>query len=444
MPEPLRQYKSSLFHALFVLSVVMSANAQAKFTWQFAQDASKGLPQCTTIPITVDNPSASSTNATYYMIALAINGTPTTSLAGTAANLAWKVDQPIGAQILLYLFDSTGGSGGVPSAPSTVIAGQSSSCLPSISNSFTITANTTEEIATCDTWQLVMRGGTPPFNVLLASPGASAVTNVTLDNGEDLYRYINRAAPMGTLLGAASDSRGLWANGSPYVHTTGSSNTTCGMQTSSGGIAPFTTPPTTPSNPSSIKKNDRAPTIAGICVAIVGLIFIGVTFVWFLRRRKHKQKEEQKSLEPHPFRETRNTLFAGAALPTMGPDRPSKFQTNLNFESASTSTSQPITATSPSPNSNEPYGSALPSAPVGTPGATTPVLVQSTKATETRVNVPMRGPSIPSENSRWPPGLDRIFSDTGEVVFQHTDARAVGVREIPPPYGTQRTDTDVA
>ncbi|KAF5378165.1 hypothetical protein D9615_007588 [Tricholomella constricta] len=459
----LRPRSTWLSSFVSVLSVLLPAfrlaRAQSGFTWQFTQDAGSSLPECATMSINVTNPGASSVDA-YYMIALAVNGTPTTSLVGTSVtNLAWLVNQPVGTSILFYLVDSKGNSGKVSPRLYTVTTGQSSECLPSQSTAgFTIAANATEEIATCDLWELIMRGGTPPFNLLLVAPGALAPTNVTLPNGQDLYRYVNRAAPNGALLAAVSDSKGVWAKGTSYVKTIGSSDTSCPTRSSSGGVAPpatittndpQTSPGTSVRDPHHVNKN---PIIIGICVGVGCLILLGIAAFFFLRRRR-RQDAKQGYLEPRQFQAT-----AANNVPTAPsePCRPSKFVNQENSDSAvalprNTSTSRvPVSVTSV-PSSYEPP--TTPSAPSFTassvpqtsPGGRSSKMREAAAVTAVAqlaseaVTTPPTAPSSiqSTEDSRWPRGVDPISPEPGEAVYQHTDARAVTMRELPPPYGAQ-------
>jgi hypothetical protein len=85
-----------------------------------------------------------------------------------------------------------------------IIAGQTTKCLTAQSTfpEFTVTANTTDQLPTCDPWALTIQGGTSPYKVVLTSLDSPAVTNVTMPTGDNLYKYINRANPGGTLLGS--------------------------------------------------------------------------------------------------------------------------------------------------------------------------------------------------------------------------------------------------
>ncbi|KAF8063533.1 hypothetical protein FPV67DRAFT_251192 [Lyophyllum atratum] len=204
------------------------------FKWTF-NGAGETLTECASLPVTLTG----SGNAPYYMIAFAVDGTPTTSLIGSDSNsLAWIVNQPAGTKMLLNVVDSTGSSGGTSALIYTVASGQSTSCLVNTATGFSLSSNATnDEISTCDPWGLVIRGGKSPYTVTLAAVGSPSVTNVTMPVGDNAYTYINRADPNGSILAAISDSTGNWASGTPYVKTKGASDTSCGGAASSSGKA---------------------------------------------------------------------------------------------------------------------------------------------------------------------------------------------------------------
>ncbi|GLB42979.1 hypothetical protein LshimejAT787_1204280 [Lyophyllum shimeji] len=438
-----------------LLSFARVASAQSSsFGWSFGQDVGTSLTECATLPITITSKGAN--GASYYMIALATNGVPTTSLVGTTGGtLSWVVNQPAGTSVLLYLLDGAGNSGTIPPTPYTVTGGQSSQCLPSSPNSssFTVTPNVTEQIATCDLWQLVVRGGSPPYNVLLASPGASSVTNVTLPAGSNMYTYVNRAAPQGTLLAAVSDSKGAWAKGTPYVITTGSNDTTCGGLTSFSGVAPPDTTSTTSNsststgtpNTTSNRNSNKTPIIAGVCGALGGLLIIGAILLFLLRQRKRNATTEKEYLEPRQFQETGNyhplttlpTSFVSA--PSSGSTKqrnagPSRQRGPLTVISVASSYEPPSTATL-MPASTSTAVSIAPTTAVGRNSKAREVSAAAVSPTPSAA--PALLSSTPSEDSRWPPGIDQTSPGPSEVVIQHTDARGVTVRELPPPYGSQ-------
>lgn len=83
-------------------------------------------------------------------------------------------------------------------------AGSTTSCVKerdSPSN-FTITANVTDTLNTCDPWGITVSGGVPPYMFTLAAVGSPVLTNVTSEtDDQDTLTYINRADPDGQLLG---------------------------------------------------------------------------------------------------------------------------------------------------------------------------------------------------------------------------------------------------
>ncbi|KAF8170906.1 hypothetical protein K438DRAFT_1982463 [Mycena galopus ATCC 62051] len=231
---------ATLLTFLILSCIIAPCRAQTNkiFQWQFAGNAlSSSLPSCQQFQIQVKpfNP-ASNTHGVppFYMMAFAIGGTPSTTLIGTdESNLSWTVNQPL----LLQVVDSQGSSGGVPPNLFTVVAGQSTQCIPAASNDppFTVEANVTDTLTTCQPWGIKIKGGTPPYDLTLAAVNSSLVTNVTMGPADDQFTFIDRADPNTQLIAAISDLNGRWAVGTPIVKTNGSSNVDCiGLVSSSG------------------------------------------------------------------------------------------------------------------------------------------------------------------------------------------------------------------
>ncbi|KAG6916624.1 hypothetical protein DXG01_006120 [Tephrocybe rancida] len=302
-------------------------------------------------------------------------------------------------------------------------------------------ANVTDVMSTCDFWQLTAQGGTPPYSVLLAAPGSMSVTNVTMSKGDNQYTYVNRASPKGTLLAAMSDSTGAWASGTPYVRTEGSTDTTCALREShsGSGIAPSsttlspnsisTTSTTTASTTSEPKtgSTNKVPIIVGVCVS-VGVLLILAAAVYLFCVRKRRANAKKNYLQPEQFHEMGNrVLLAPSTLPSKAAYSGASAQ-NLIDSNAPTSASSV-------PSSHEPPTSAAATSP-SVSGVTT-------KGRDLQDTLPTHRPTTSasqSEDSRWPPGSDPTGPEPGEVLFQHTDARAMRVRELPPPYGTQTSN----
>ncbi|KAJ7312404.1 hypothetical protein DFH08DRAFT_654985, partial [Mycena albidolilacea] len=217
------------------LCIISPCHAQTNkiFQWQFAGNAlSSSLPSCRQFQIQVKpfNP-ANNTHGVppFYMMAFAIGGTPSTTLIGTdETNLSWTVNQPhthahvdAGSQLLLQVVDSQGSSGGVPPNLFTVVAGQSTQCIPAASNDppFTVEANVTDTLTTCQPWGIKIKGGTPPYDLTLAAVNSPLVINVTMGPADDQFTFIDRADPNTQLIGMRLNGR--WAVGTPIVKTNG-------------------------------------------------------------------------------------------------------------------------------------------------------------------------------------------------------------------------------
>jgi len=164
------------------------------------------------------------------MFALAAGGTPTVSLLGTNLNnLTWVVNQPLNTTMMLNVVDANGTSGGGSPDLFTVTAGPNDCIDPKLNldPDFTVTANVSGTIETCQPWGLRVVGGVPPYNLTMSELKSPVITNVTMPNGDDVFTYINRADPDLQLIAAISDFTGRWAMGTPMVHTHGSSNVDC-------------------------------------------------------------------------------------------------------------------------------------------------------------------------------------------------------------------------
>ncbi|KAF8990712.1 hypothetical protein BDQ17DRAFT_1371574 [Cyathus striatus] len=273
------------------------------FQWKFATDTfSLSIATCVSLPIEVQPFNATNTTGSYgvppyYMHAFAIDGTPTTTLVGTDnKTLNWTPNHPPGTQLLLTLVDSAGTSGGVSPSLYTVIAGQSTQCVTTDdTNDFTTSANNTDELTTCQPWSLKIKGGVPPYHIILAALDSPYVTNVTIPFGEDLFVYINRADPGTQLAAGISDSTGRWAKGTPLVKTKGSADVSC---TGLNSFSANSTALAAQQQGSNSRSNNK---IAFIAVPIVVLIIAGVVYFHWNRRRRERQYQLVEELRPRRF-----------------------------------------------------------------------------------------------------------------------------------------------
>jgi shikimate 5-dehydrogenase len=94
----------------------------------------------------------------------------------------------------------------MPSYSRILEAGQTTQCVtsPSLTPDFTVTANVTKTLQTCQPWGFTVKGGVPPYVITLAALNSPVVTNVTMPHGDDAFTYIDRADPNGQLIGASS------------------------------------------------------------------------------------------------------------------------------------------------------------------------------------------------------------------------------------------------
>lgn len=72
---------------------------------------------------------------------------------------------------------------------------------------FTLKANATDTISTCDPWMLTIKGGVKPYKLTLLQLGSPTVTNVTMGAEDDGFVYVMRGAPDTLLIGETQE---LW------------------------------------------------------------------------------------------------------------------------------------------------------------------------------------------------------------------------------------------
>ncbi len=55
---------------------------------------------------------------------------------------------------------------------------------------------------TCDPWGLTVSGGKKPYQIVLSAFNSTVITNVTMGDDDDVFTYIDRADPNGSIMGA--------------------------------------------------------------------------------------------------------------------------------------------------------------------------------------------------------------------------------------------------
>lgn len=227
--------------ALTTLATLALPALSQEFKWSFTDAAlAEGgdIRTCTPLRIRTDP----ATTDPLYMISYEIGGTPQIHALQTVDGApSYTVRHGVGSRVIFNLADRLEMSGGVLPGVYNVVAGDSTDCVvsPPRALDFAIHANHTgSELETCQPWALAIEGGTPPYSVSIASPGAPSVTNVTMDSAEqNLYTYINRVPPGAQVLAAVADSQGRWARGVPLLTTKGGEDTACGGAQSAAGVA---------------------------------------------------------------------------------------------------------------------------------------------------------------------------------------------------------------
>jgi hypothetical protein len=293
----------SIFFLIGLIVVGCRGQTHEIFQWQFKdQVLPNDLGTCVTYPLVVKPFNASGNNGVppYYMISFPIGGIPiTTPIGSEPDNLSWTVTHPAGSQLLLSVVDSTGGAGGVPTQLLTVIEAMTTQCVstPPEPTPFTVKANVTKTLETCEPWGITVTGGTPPYNITLAQTGSPVVTNVSLPFGDNRFTFPNRALPGGSLIAAITDFEGRWASGTPAVTPIGSDNVECiGRAASSGDAATIDAQDAVLDAQLTASKR-RKSMVTGVAVTLVLLLFIGSGVLWYLRYRRHAQIKQKRFSE---------------------------------------------------------------------------------------------------------------------------------------------------
>ncbi|KAH6902616.1 hypothetical protein BKA70DRAFT_1518243 [Coprinopsis sp. MPI-PUGE-AT-0042] len=335
----------------------------------------------------------------YYMLSFEIDSTPQTQFIGTNnRTLEWTVRHPPGSKLLLGVVDSTQSSGGIPPRLFNVVAGSSTDCVVTSSpdSDFTVTANITETLNTCEPWGLTIKGGIQPYNISLPAVDSPFTTNLTVLPGFDHFTYINRASP-GTQLIA------------------GKSDVSCPGLDSSSGVAS--------ERARKSQGGSNTALIAGVTVPIVVLLLGGIGFAfWFLRRKKQKKQEEEK--------------LGGEAMPF----DPHGSEGQSDYHPINSSTITPFDASTvsttrhyPNPTPSSKHMEAMGMHPVGqtstagglsyaTPSGNSAVS-PSNESSDTSSNAPGRRPTRPSF-AAFPTCSTRSMN--GKAAEAAADAEAAG------------------
>ncbi|KAJ3811104.1 hypothetical protein F5876DRAFT_76120 [Lentinula aff. lateritia] len=458
---------STLFASFVLLLMTITANAQMPpdtnlFQWKFSDNASfcPQLPSCQSFGITVEPVNA--TNVThgippFYMIAWEIDGTPRTTLLGlNESSLSWTVDHPVGASLMLNVVDSQGNGGGVPPQAYTVQSGQSTECIVNSNQSdFTVSANITGTVNTCQPYGLRIHGGVPPYNISLAQFNSPVVTNVTISSPNDAFTYINRATPGYLLLAAVSDITGRYAFGTPIIMPRGSEDVSCvGLNSSPGNTVLLNEEQDAQADAIAKAKRRQIATLAGILTPLSILIF-GSAFIAYRYHIKQERLKKELAPEPLVLPEPKVVEEAGAGVlvgssavlenqPSLNPFLTEAERTRVALNDTSdlaSSTSRRGFVNFPTSSIHHSSKKAIEAGRTSsnlvstdltesTPAPRNPFAFERSLSAQPRSAPPS---SVPTRSASFPSPMITPPAGDPEYLFQHQDGGRF-VRELPPPY----------
>jgi hypothetical protein len=141
------------------------------------------LRQCSAITFLTGGNNESSIQPTppYTLFVYPSDDIPRVIAGGMDGSAArWRVDYPVGTQLLLAFADSKGNPGGT-SALTTVINGQSNDCV-SPSNTTLSLGYTPAAPSTCQSVSLLPSGGVPPYAVTIQKAGDQGINITEVSN----------------------------------------------------------------------------------------------------------------------------------------------------------------------------------------------------------------------------------------------------------------------
>lgn len=299
----------TLIAAIFIL---FSTTCQAFFfslgdylseTFTTCQELTVVIIQNTTTPVGVGPYTLLSIEVGGIPVSTPLgNGTPVTLPNGPGINLSWKVPHKAGATLALTVLDSVGNSGGTPNNFYTVSAGSDNSCLPPAPTTpFSVKANVTSSINTCQPWGITVTGGTKPYIGYIAALNQFPTT-VKFEQADDALTFINRVAPGTTMMAVIKDANGNFATGTPKVNTAGGKDSSCpGLNTRTGNAAVIQAQNALSQGQATqaAQAKQRTVIIAVVVVIILVLILAGVFVFLYMRKRRvdqgHIEGQDAKS-----------------------------------------------------------------------------------------------------------------------------------------------------
>lgn len=266
-----------------------------------------------------------------------------------------------------------------------------------------------------------MFGGQKPYTVSIAAVNSPVVTNVTFGDEDDVMTWPNQADPNGQLLVSVSDANGVWGTSPGIFKTAGAAvtnETNCLFYTSTN------TADNVDQHPAQPSKSHTTVIIAVIVPIVVVALLVGLAF-FFLRHRKHQEREAEPAFLPD--------AWTGPSIVESG------------TEGASTFSPYDPPPSSKMARYREEYGdsSRMSSSQAGigmgylSPGMSGAQRRSGTmdgnSGPESAISGSRTGSYVGGKGDpRLPPGVSGEWTVEPDIIIQHRDGGAV--QEIPPPY----------
>ncbi|KAF8898300.1 hypothetical protein CPB85DRAFT_189229 [Mucidula mucida] len=404
----------------------------------------------------------------------------TTLLGSDESSLKWTVTNPVDSQLLLNVIDSNDSSAGVAPKLFTIDTGSTTNCVVNDADTtFTVKSNLSETgtLATCQPWGLRIKNGVPPYNISFAQVNSPVVTNVTTNQDDDAYTYINRADGGKLLMASVVDSSGRVAYGNPSIVTASETDIDCGSLISTSGNSTELDAAAAQEAREQADKDNKKRTgiIVGVVIGVLALLLIaGGAFWWWYRRRNNGRKSSldiDPDLAPTPYMSagpTGQVLSINAFLDQpQQPYSPKASQNGMTTMSMSDATRSSThfdpyhmveTRTGPPSTSGRPTSSGSSTSNAGNMANFPLAPLRRSKAMEAGLGTGMSDstfdsvasdtssrplmersqsahpPPGASTDAPWPPRATSMAQTAGEreIIYQHRDGGVV--RELPPPY----------
>lgn len=227
----------------------------------------------------------------------------------------WQVKHPAGSQLLLALVDSLGNSGGVLPTVFTVASG-SSDCLPALPTSavYPVMITNATHIEPCDSWQMSISGGLPPYTMMFASPGAPSLQNITAPQESSIVSFINSGIALrGPTIAVVRDSSGAFGHTTDFVEVVDASGVSCEVG-NRGGLTGRVI--LAARSNGDVKISHQSTTIIAVCTSVGGtMILATLCFAVVKFRRRKRGLIAGQDARPRPFETANPASSTNASMP---------------------------------------------------------------------------------------------------------------------------------